>query len=154
MTRRTLVVLAILAVATLPLLAKPNFAGDWKLNVSKSDFGQMPAPDSMTQKITHEDPNLKIAVKQTGERGEFQFEASYTTDGKECSNQFGPGTVKSTLKYDGETLLITSKGTFGDNEFTMTDKWTISTDGKVMTIQRHFSSAMGEGDQKLVLEKQ
>ncbi len=154
MTRRFLVVLAILAIATLPLLAKPNFAGDWKLNVSKSDFGQMPAPDSMTQKITHEDPNLKVAVKQVGERGEFEWEAKYTTDGKECSNQFGPGTFKSTLKYEGETLVITSKGEFNDNEFTMTAKWTISADGKVLTILQHFSSAMGEGDQKLVLEKQ
>lgn len=154
MTRRFLIVLAILAIATLPLLAKPNFTGDWKLNVSKSDFGQMPAPDSMTQKVNHEEPNLKVAVKQTGEQGEFGWEANYTTDGIECSNQFGPGTVKSTLKYDGETLVITSKGTFGDNDFTMTAKWTVSADGKVLTIQQHFSSGMGEGDQKMVLEKQ
>jgi hypothetical protein len=154
MSRRFLVVLAILTIAALPLLAKPNFAGDWKLNTAKSDFGQMPAPSSMTQKITHEDPALKVAVKQSSDRGDFEFEANYTTDGKECTNQFGPGTFKSTLKYDGEALVITSKGSFGDNEFTMTDKWTLSTDGKVLTMMRHFSSQMGEGDQKLVLEKQ
>jgi hypothetical protein len=154
MFRRFPVVLAILAVAALPLLAKPNFSGDWKLNVSKSEFGEMPAPDSMTQKVAHDDPNLKIAVKQSSERGEFEFEAGYTTDGKECTNQFGPGTMKSTLNYDGETLVIVTKGSFNDNEFTMTDKWTLSSDGKVLTINRRFASQMGEGEQKLVLEKQ
>ena len=25
---------------------KPNFSGTWKLNVSKSDFGRLPAPES------------------------------------------------------------------------------------------------------------
>ncbi len=154
MSRRFLVVLAILTIAALPLLAKPNFAGNWKLNVSKSDFGRMPAPDSMTQKITHEDPSLTVAVKQTSERGEFEYESKYTTDGNECTNQFGPNSTKSTLKYDGETLLIETKGKFGDNEFTMLDKWTLSEDGKVMTILRHFASDMGEGDHKLILEKQ
>src|SRR5271157_4927580 len=72
--KRCLAVLAILALAALPALAKPNFSGDWKLNLSKSSFGQMPAPSGMTNKITHEDPKLTSHVKQSGEMGEFEFE--------------------------------------------------------------------------------
>jgi hypothetical protein len=58
------------------------------------------------------------------------------------------------VKWEGETLNIDTKGTFGDNAFTMKDKWTVSADGKVLTIVRHFSSAMGELEQKLTLEKE
>jgi hypothetical protein len=36
----------------------------------------------------------------------------------------------------------------------MQDKWTLSDDGKTLTIVRIFKSSMGEGEQKLVLEKQ
>jgi hypothetical protein len=90
----------------------------------------------------------------SGERGDFEWEANYTTDGKECTNEFRGNPSKSTLKWDGDTLLFTTKGRFGDNEYTMTDKWQLSADGKTLTLNRHFSSAMGEGDQKLVLEKQ
>jgi hypothetical protein len=36
----------------------------------------------------------------------------------------------------------------------MRGKWTLSADGKTLTIESHFSSSMGEGDQKQVLEKQ
>jgi hypothetical protein len=36
----------------------------------------------------------------------------------------------------------------------MKDKWTLSPDGKALTINRHFASSMGELDQKIVLEKQ
>jgi hypothetical protein len=42
-------------VKTWAMRAKPNFSGTWKLNTGKSDFGAMPAPDTRTGKITHED---------------------------------------------------------------------------------------------------
>jgi len=154
-SRRFLVIFAVLTLAALPALAKPNFSGDWKLNTSKSTFGQMPAPDSMTNKITHDDPKLSTATKQSGQMGEFEMQATYTTDGKECTNQgFGGSTNKSTLKWDGDTLMIETKGKFGDNEFTMTQKWTLSADGKALTVIQTFKSAMGEGEQKLVFDKQ
>ncbi len=147
--------LAILTLAlALPVLAAPNFTGEWKLNLSKSDFGEMPAPNSRVDKITHEGVNLAITSKQSREQGDFTSEAKYTTDGKECTNQMFGNPIKSTLKWDGETLVITSKGAFQDNEFTVVSKWTLSGDGKVLTINQHFTSSMGEGDSKAVLEKQ
>jgi len=152
--QRFAAVFAAMALAALPSLAKPNFSGEWKLNTSKSNFGQMPAPSSATYKITHDDPKLSTSVKQSSEMGEFNFDANYTTDGKECTNQgFGGSTIKSVVKWDGDMLLIETKGKFGDNEFTGNEKWTISADGKMLTIVRVFKSAMGEGEQKLVLEK-
>ncbi len=152
--RRILTVAVIFILAALPAFAKPNLTGEWKLNTSKSEFGQMPPPNSMTQTMTHDDPKLKVAVKQSGEMGDWEWEANYTTDGKECANTFRDNPSKSVVKWDGDVLIFDTKGRFGDNDYTMQDKWTVSADGKVLTIQRHFSSSWGEGDQKLVLEKQ
>jgi len=144
-----------LALAALPALAKPNFSGDWKLNSAKSTFGEMPAPDSMTYKIAHADPKLTTASKQSSQMGDFEMNATYTTDGKECTNQgFQGSTTKSVVKWDGDTLAIDTKGQFGDNEFTMTQKWTLSADGKTLTVLQTFKSAMGEGEQKLIFDKQ
>jgi hypothetical protein len=149
-----LVTLALLA-ASACLAAGPNLTGSWKLNASKSDFGQFPAPSSMTQKITHADPKLTVEVKMANDRGEFEFTSSYTTDGKESVNQgFGGSETKSVAKWDGEVLLVDSKGAFGDNEYTMKDKWTLTEEGKILTILRHFSSGMGEVDQRMVFDKQ
>ncbi len=153
-TRLAILAAAILFLAVLAGAAAPNLTGDWKLNLSKSDLGQMPPPSSMTQKVTHEDPKLKVAVKQSSDMGDFDWEANYTTDGKECVNTIRDNEAKSVVKWEGEALTFDTKGKFGDNDFTMKDKWTLSADGKVLTVERHFSSAMGEGDQKLVFEKQ
>jgi hypothetical protein len=135
--------------------AAPNFEGNWKLDASKSDFGQFPAPSLYTQKITHSEPKLTVDAKIVGEQGELAFTSDYTTDGKECTNQgFGGSEAKSVLKWEGDNLMIETKGAFGDNPYTMKDKWTLSDGGKVLIILRHFSSGMGDMDQKLVFEKQ
>ncbi len=155
-SRRIAIILACFLLAALPALAaNPNFSGNWKLNASKSQFGEMPAPSAMTAKITHDDPKLESAFHQSSDMGDFDMNSKYTTDGKECANEgFGGGQTKSVLKWDGATLVIDTKGQFGDNEFNMQDKWSLSEDGKTLTIVLTFKSAMGEGSQKLVLEKQ
>ena len=134
--------------------AKPNFSGDWKLNASKSEFGPMPAPTSRTDKIAHADPNLKVTTTQSGPNGDGTFELKYTTDGAETTNDLRGNPVKSTSKWDGDILIITSKASFGGNDITFADKWSISEDGKILTINRHIVAPQGELDQKLVLEKQ
>ena len=61
---------------------------------------------------------------------------------------------KSTLTWDGDNLVIDTKGSFNGNDFTAKDSWTLSEDGKTMTVERHLASAMGEADQKILFEKQ
>jgi len=114
----------------------------------------MPAPDSLTRTITHQDPSLKLVTKQSGANGDMETTATYTTDGKESSNDMRGSIVKSVAKWDGDTLLLDSKGKFGDNDVTINEKWTLSDGGKTLTILRHFVTGMGEADIKLVLEKQ
>jgi len=149
-----LAALALIA-ASAAFAAAPDLSGNWKLNGSKSDFGQFPPPSSLSQKITHTEPTLKVETKMSSDMGDMEFTGNYTTDGKESTNQgFGGSEAKSTAKWVAETLVMETKGSFGDNAYTMKDKWSLSGDGKVLTILRHFSSGMGELDQKLVFEKQ
>lgn len=144
-----------LFTAAAAFAAAPDFSGNWKLNGSKSDFGQFPAPSSLTQKITHAEPKLTVETNMSTDNGDMQFSANYTTDGKESTNQgFGGSEMKSTANWDGATLVIETKGAFGDNAFSMKDKWSLSDDGKTLTVLRHFSGGMGDVDQKLLFEKQ
>lgn len=134
--------------------AKPNFSGEWKLNVSKSDFGAMPAPDSRTDKIAHADPELKDTTTQSGQMGEVTAELKYSTDGKETTNSIRGNEIKSTAKWEGDELAIAGRGSFQGADITLNDRWSLSADNKTLTIMRHVTSPMGETDQKIVLEKQ
>ncbi len=134
--------------------AKPNFSGAWKLNAGRSDFGAMPAPDSRADKITHQEPDLTDSFTQSGQMGEVSAELKYSTDGKETTNTIRGIEIKSTAKWEGDDLVIAGKGSFNGADVTLNDRWSLSADGKTLTIQRHVNSPMGETDQKIVLEKQ
>ena len=154
--RRTGLILAgvMLLAAGMSAQGKPNFSGDWKLNIAKSNFGQMPAPASLTEKIAHSDPSLKVQTEMTGDFS-FNSDFSYTTDGKECQNASGDQfKMTSTVKWDGDILVFDNKMDFQGTAMTGTDKWSLSPDGKTITVQRHFSGPMGDDNSVIVLEKQ
>ncbi len=135
--------------------AKTDFSGTWKLDMSKSDFGPLPPPDSLTEKISHQDPSLKANISSTGGmQGDATYDVAYTTDGKECVNKVGDNEFKSTLKWDGDDLVVDTKGSFGGTDFTSKDRWNLSSDGKTLTVTRHLTSAMGEADMKETFAKQ
>jgi len=150
MTRRLIVSALLLALSAFAQDAKPNFSGKWKLNAAKSDFGPMPAADSRTDTITHKEPVLKESV----DAGEFQFEATYTTDGKESKNTMMGGETTSKAHWDGSTLVIDTKANFNGSEMVIHSTMTLSADGKGLTRKVHLSGPMGEGDQTLVFDKQ
>ena len=134
--------------------AKPNFTGDWKLNIDKSNFGPMPAPEKMTMKVDHKEPALKVATAQSSGQGDMQYEANYTTDGKESTNTIGPMEAKSTAVWEGDALVINTKLNAGGTDITIKGKWTLSEDGKTITNASHIVTPQGELDVTYILEKQ
>ena len=156
-SRSVLVLFVAAAVAICSAYAedKPNFTGVWKLDIEKSNFGENPQqkPQSGTDIIEHKDPNLKISVTQVGEMGEFSITVQYTTDGKESVNEIMNNPVKTIAKWDGNTLVLDSKGEFNGNEFKMSDKMSLSSGGKVMTIDRRLDFGERAMEQKMIFEK-
>lgn len=146
--------LTLLSLAVALAADPPNFGGTWKANVAKSDFGQMPAPNSVVTKIDHKEPSIKVATTYSGEQGEMTFERALSTDGKETEGQFGPMTLKSTAKWEGATLVVESKGSGDMGDFKLAEKWNLSEDGKTMTVNSTMSGGMGEMTQKVVSDKQ
>lgn len=131
-----------------------DFSGNWKLDLDKSDFGQMPAPYDMTYTIKHSEPEISVEWMFDGEWGTLDGESKYSTDGKPVMNAFGQMEMESTAKWDGAVLKVHSTGDFGGGEMSFDDEWILSADGKTLTIKRTISSGMGDGTQTIVFAKQ
>ena len=127
-----------------------NLAGVWKLNAAKSDYGKFPAPLSVTRKITHNDPKLVFSTTQTGPQGDVTSSLTYTTDGKEVVN----GDSKGVAQWIGDKLMIESSREFQGATLKQKEIWTLSGDGKTLTVDSHVSIPNGEFDVKQVFEKQ
>jgi hypothetical protein len=62
--------------------------------------------------------------------------------------------VKSTAAWEGKTLVIKSAANFGGADVKLTDKWTLSDDGKTLTDALSISAPQGDFDITYVLVKQ
>lgn len=132
---------------------KPNFTGNWKLDVAKSDFGMLPPPDSRTDVIEQSDSGIKDAVSSVGQQGPMKFTLDLKTDGTESNIQAGERQLKVSAKWNGPALVVTTKLDYEGNPVTITSNWTLSEDGATWTQAAHIESPMGEMDQKLVFAK-
>ena len=153
---KKLLVLSIFFAATFFLLgvqgqaAARNLSGVWKLNGAKSDYGKFPAPLNVIRKIMHNDPKLVLSTTQTGPQGDVTSDLTYTTDGKESLN----GDSKGTALWIGDKLMIESSRQFQGATLKQKEIWTLSADGKTLTVDSHVSIPNGEFDVKQVFDKQ
>lgn len=145
--------LAGLSAACLMAADKPDFSGSWKMDASKSDFGPMPAPDKLEQTIKHVDPNLSFTTVSNGANGENKTDTVYTTDGKESVNKVRNMEVKSVAAWDGDKLVVKSKREVQGMEISLVETWSLSSDGKVLTIVRNASTPQGDFTLTTVMNK-
>jgi hypothetical protein len=146
---------AVAVLATLAIAAdKPNFSGEWALDLDKSNFGPMGGPASMTRKIDHTDPDLNVTQTSTGgPQGDQTVSLKYSTDGKETTNQLMGTPAKTTASWDGGALVIKMSIDAGGTEILLTQRVTLSDDGKVMTDASHIVTPQGEFDMTQVFNK-
>lgn len=146
-------ILLVLCCLAMPAQAKPNFSGEWVIDLSKSDFGQFPAPYSYVRKIEHNEPNIKTITTQSRQRGENTTEITCTTDGAECVNTTQYGEITGTIKWDGDTLVNNATLDYQGMAIKFDEKLVLSADGKTLTVASHLASDMGEMDITIVLNK-
>jgi hypothetical protein len=142
-------VFMIAALLSLPLAAAPNLSGNWILNLAKSQYGQFPAPEVMIRKIQHKDPGLSMSTYQKGAQGEVTTELKYTTDGEPVVN----GENQGSAHWEGDKLVIETSRDYQQTKLTQREEWTLSVDGKTLTIATHVKLPNGEFDVKQVFEK-
>ena len=111
-------------------------------------------PESMIRIIEHSEPNLSVETVQKGQQGEITTKLKFTTDGKESINTIRDAEVKSTAAWEGNVLKIESKRKFQDAELKITDRWSLSEDGKTFRIESHIEAPQGSIDISSTFDKQ
>lgn len=132
----------------------PNLSGTWVLQVDKSDFGPIPAPTSRTDVVDHQEPKLTIKRTLVQNGAEVVGNLVFGIDGKEYKNTMGPQELASTLKWDGEVLVVTTNTSMQGADVSLVDRYTLSADGKTLTQDRTINVQGQSVTQKLVFTKQ
>jgi len=134
---------------------EPNFTGTWKLESAQSDFGPLPGPASRIDTIEHNDPAIKVNSVQKGTaQGDIDYAFSVTTDGKPSTMNFQGTDATNTAYWAGDILTIDTSTSYQGTDLAIKSLWSLAKDGKILTVNSHYASSLGELDQKLVFVKQ
>jgi len=153
-------VFAIMCAVGVAQTAKPNFAGTCKINLQKSDQGQM-TPTSETDTITQTADQIKVTIASEREQGgamTYTFAANLdgsltliAADAFPADSPFKLLDSKAT--WQGSSLVITQTTSFQDTKGTLVSTFTISDDGKTLTKTMHIVFDQGAFDSKTVYDK-
>ena len=154
MNRRIFATALLFAAGTLVAADKPNFTGEWKLNIEKSTFGPMPPPVSQVMKIDHSDPKMVSTSDQESNDGQkMSIVMKYTTDGVEAMNDLRGSPAKVVAKWEGEALVVNTKLDFQGMEIKIVNTMKLAADGKSITAVAKIETPQGEFESTSLLEK-
>lgn len=151
--------LSVAAIAS--AVSKPDFSGTWVMDVNRS-FSN-PAGLEQTMTVVHTGDQIKVDAKIKTAQGEQTINETYTLDGKETDfvppgGQPGAkGKRKAMWLPDGRGAVIddvvTSDSPKGPVTRKTMRKWTMSPDGKTLTVDYYFDDQRGSFEAKRVFAK-
>jgi hypothetical protein len=167
------------SVAAMAQAKKTDYSGTWTLDVSKSKLDERARIESMSMTVVQTDKDIKVESKTVraarpegapggagggggmGRGGGGDTTFTYTLDGKETKiEQESPmGKIPVTLKAkaDGGKLNLSSSRTMttpnGEMTSTTKEDWSLSEDGKTLTIVREQASPRGTNSSTMVFSK-
>jgi hypothetical protein len=134
---------------------KPNFTGIWNVDLEKSNFGGLEAPQSARYLIRHLSTKIELQYEQDG----HVTRVDVVPDGEEHVLETGPDNENLARVYWSGSVLVFEgrvRPLPGSNAPAVkwNSRWSLSPDKKVLTIERHLSSNNATADQKVVFNKE
>ena len=131
----------------------PDFSGLWKLNSGSSDFAGETAPESKIQRVEQRGNSLDVTIDEISGGNPAHGTSHYTLDGKEGVNVVFGNPLKATVTWEGAVLVMRTWGDFGGAAILLIDRWSLSQEGKILIIARHFEGRGRTVDQRLVFDR-
>ncbi len=134
--------------------AHPDFTGEWVLDVGRSQFGgDAHAAKARVDRIVHKDPQMlvrSLTVRPAGDSLALAYR--YKTNGEAVNSAMGQD-VRTTGRWSGPVLLLESHAKMLMMDLSVTERWSLSADGRMLTEARASKGPMGEVKQVLVFTR-
>ena len=111
---------------------KPDFSGEWRLNLQASVLSPMVAPvaQSGTLRIQHNEPTLKCQMTIVLDGKPFDTEYELLSDGRESVASASGRRIVSSLRWDGDALLAAWRLEIPNDEITISFRYELEDGGR------------------------
>jgi len=145
---------AVAALFFLPLCAAqtPDFSGVWQADMAKSHFAGPPVTQYLMI-IEQQGPKLNRLTGMSGQRGEQRSSFTFNIDGKASIDSYSGVPARTETSWKDGKLVAETK-IAGAHPSTVTDTYSLSADGKTLTLDAAMSMGGRDMQQTVVFDKQ
>ncbi len=130
-----------------------DFSGKWKADLARCDFGSMTPPKSFIRTVEQGSLYVTIVADLETERGRRSSELRFTLDGEESVNHVEGTRVTGLARMLGSHLLLTTTRTVEGKKVVLDELWSLSPDGKTLTVEGLVRTPVGEEPILVIFEK-
>ena len=163
--------LLLLGIGVAAAQAEPQFNGSWVLDRSQSQFPshegraekapdaqqQPPAPPQVTLMVAQQGHTLKVTRTVAMGTRQHSMTDTIVADGSDQIQQGFHGNVVTRSTFEGDRLIVrhtrTRKTDQGEQTMSRQSVWTLSPDGRVLTIDTTMHGTRGDRAMKTVYQR-
>ena len=133
-----------------------GMSGTWKLNLQKSILGkEKETPREVIAEIRYARPAFEVKVTKKLRAGDDVANYRYFTDGKPATNTAeGMAWKTQSLRSTAREMLLDQTSRYMLFTIAVSDRWSLSEDGRQLTIERTVQSIPRNEKIKYVFERQ
>lgn len=150
------VVVALAGTMTAIAQQKPDFSGEWQLNPHASMLSPIVAPVTKTGtlRIEHKEPSFKCQMTIVLDGKPFETKYEMLSDGRETvATEHGRRTVSS-LRWNGDALVVTSRVEIPNGEMTISFRYELEDGGCRLRASEQLRGGGRDQDNVWVFERQ
>ena len=134
---------------------KPDFSGEWTLNRQASALSPIvaPAAQSGVLKIDHREPRFTAHQTIVLDGKPFESHFELLTDGREVVTDTGGRRIVSTLRWDGDALVVTWRIKGQDHEVTISFRYELQDGGRRLRAAEQIRGGGRDQDNVWVFER-
>ena len=149
------VVVALAGAITTTAQEKPDFSGEWQLNRHASMLSPIVAPVAQTGtlRIEHKEPNFKCQMTIVLDGKPIETKYEMRSDGRETVATAQGRRTASSLRWDGDALVATSRIEIPNGEMTISFRYELQDGGHRLRASEQLRGGGRDQDNVWVFER-
>jgi hypothetical protein len=133
---------------------KPDFSGEWILNRQASTLSPgADAVQSVVWRIEHREPTFRHKAALVTGSNPFEYEYEIRSDGSEVVGTQRGGQTVSTLRWEGNALVFTSRTRRPDGEMTISFRYELLDAGRRLRATEQVRGTDHDQDNVWIFER-
>ena len=134
-------------------MPRPDFSGTFTLNCQLSELAFLKPPKMRVDSVVHTEPALTVTTMQIDTNGANTTVRRFTTDDVPVMIEVLGKVRQLRARWEDLELVVETSWDHNGNPRVLTDRWSLTANGRQLVVTRHQQMNGGAVRQRFVLDR-